>query len=322
MNDTDIDERIAQAMAFRTHRNDSDEVREAADELRMEISRAHNPARRGRTARVGAATASVAAAAAFVVFATTTNTTPSTNVAQTTVPQNDNAIVFLHAAASKAASTPAGSGAYWHYRIETTVNDGTEANGRTHLNDIWISETHDGRVAGRVIDLNGTKREEKSFPPSVTNLVLGNESYRWADLQQLPTNAAALGALLRQRAGEVVADPVTKNGVAVPMPSADSILLDYVGALLTSVPVAPEVRSALFEVAASVPGVRSEGTVKDLHDRSGTAISWDVQASGKQTMIFAADCSLLEKTYSWSENGTGHSMTTTFLETGFTDSIS
>ncbi len=57
-------------------------------------------------------------------------------------------------------------------------------------------------------------------------------------------------------------------------------MLDRAGALLAAAPLTPAQRSALFHVAAGLPGVRISTDALDRFGQRGTAVRLDATANG------------------------------------------
>jgi hypothetical protein len=106
-------------------------------------------------------------------------------------------------------------------------------------------------------------------PPSDERFGPGGLSTGPVDLSKLPTDPAKLAALISSR--KVEGGP--------PGPAEDFV---QVGDLLRETSASPELRAALFKVAAGIPGVKLLGTVTDSDGRSGTAIAFPHAARGDE----------------------------------------
>jgi hypothetical protein len=106
-------------------------------------------------------------------------------------------------------------------------------------------------------------------PPSDERFGPGELSAGPVDLAKLPTDPARLAALISSR--KIEGGP--------PGPAEDFV---QVGDLLRESSASPELRAALFKVAAAIPGVKLLGTVTDSDGRSGTAIAFPHRAKGDE----------------------------------------
>jgi hypothetical protein len=96
------------------------------------------------------------------------------------------------------------------------------------------------------------------------------------DLSALPTDTAAMTALVRERASKT----------ARPL---DVQMFVVVGDLLKETGAAPEVRAALYRVAAGIPGVELIGNVRDRAGRQGVAVArtiYHFTGTQRDTLIF------------------------------------
>src|SRR5262249_8527275 len=95
------------------------------------------------------------------------------------------------------------------------------------------------------------------------------------DLSKLPTDPAQLAAMISSR--KIEGGP--------PGPAEDFV---QVGDLLRESDASPELRAALFKVAAGIPGVKLLGTVTGTDGRSGTAIAFPHSASSEPSPMPSA----------------------------------
>ncbi len=86
-----------------------------------------------------------------------------------------------------------------------------------------------------------------------------------AQVQQLPTDPAALRGWLLARIASTPNPPVDDQG-------RNLALFSTLSQLLLDVPAPPKVRAAAFEVLAAIPGIRSLGQVADAEGRPGLGI--------------------------------------------------
>jgi hypothetical protein len=183
-------------------------------------------------------------------------------------PAGSAAAAVLHSAADAAHALAGGwpDARYWH-----SVSDYSR-DGRTVRRETWIahhgeSVLKDAGVATGILSLGATD----TFPAGGTSLT-------WDDLYTLPTEPVALAKALRADIHGAGADD-------------DAELFTIVGDLLRESPASPALRSALYDVAATIPGVRLLGTVTDRAGRAGTAVERDLH----QYVIDTSDGRLLEE---------------------------
>jgi hypothetical protein len=162
------------------------------------------------------------------------------------------ATVLLQAAHS-AGQQPGGwpDVPYWH-SVSTYQRDG-----KTYTREIWIS--HHGTS---VLRDPGVAPGVLALGPGI--FPAGGSAFTWDQLYALPTDPTALAATLR-------------SGIHGAGKDDDSELFVIVGDLLRESPAPPALRQALYEVAASVPGVTADGVVTDRDDRRGNGVTRDGQ---------------------------------------------
>lgn len=154
--------------------------------------------------------------------------------------------------AGKAAGEQQGgwpNAAYWH------VASVYERNGKTYHRDIWISHYGNG-----VLEDNGVSPAPLSLGRAV--FPVGGTGLTWDQLYALPTDPAKL-------------EPVLRSDIKGAGPNPTAELYTVVGDLLRESPAPPALREALYEVAASIPGVALVGHYKDALGRTGTAVERD-----------------------------------------------
>jgi hypothetical protein len=155
-------------------------------------------------------------------------------------------VVVLRQAASAAASRPAGHGPFFVTESEYI----TPGNGqvRPAMRTIWIG---DG-VTGRLVQGGRHGRHgAAAIPPAIP---FGRRTLTWAQLQRLPT---ATGPLLADVA------KVSRN-TGQPLVNAE---FSTVVGLLSEYPAPSALRSALYDVAARLPGVTLVPNSRDLIGR-------------------------------------------------------
>lgn len=159
------------------------------------------------------------------------------------------AFSLLRDAGKAAGEQPGGwpNAAYW------TVTSLYERGGETYHREIWISHHGDGFLEDDGVFGSMTPT---NLGPTVFNV--GASKLTWDQLYALPTDPARLGTVLRSH---------IKSG-----PDAYGQLYSLVGDLLRESPAPPALREALYDVAASIPGVRVAGHYIDALGRTGTAV--------------------------------------------------
>ena len=110
-------------------------------------------------------------------------------------------------------------------------------------------------------------------------------SLSYEDVDALPTDVAALRKVIRARAAATGAG------------ATDLEMFTIVGDLLRETVAAPQVRAALYRVAASLDGVELIGSVTDRVGRTGTAVSLTGNRSSagreRRILIFDPETSML-----------------------------
>ncbi|MEV5603254.1 CU044_5270 family protein [Streptomyces sp. NPDC052299] len=148
--------------------------------------------------------------------------------------------------ADRVAGGPASSAPYWKTTIRTWA-EGYKA----HTDDTYL-----GRDKVVVKTQNG--RTITKDNPNGTSWAVGNGSVAWDDLDTLPTRPDALRRTLAAGAKGSAAEQTVRQA----------------GELLTTAPVSPRLRAALYRVLAATPGAVVTEGVKDATGRTGTRISW------------------------------------------------
>lgn len=152
--------------------------------------------------------------------------------------------------------------------------------------ELWIAPDGSGRLretAGQPIFLGERDRArwEAAGRPQVVftyNRDFGPGELRYEDLSDLPTDPAALAAVIRQRATLPSGPPV------------DVEMFVIVGDLLRETAAPPALRAALYRVAARIPGVELVGSVTDRAGRRGVAVAKTTSHfGGKQRMVLIFD---------------------------------
>lgn len=178
-------------------------------------------------------------------------------------------------AASVAASAPPTAGAYWHSRVvlQTTGlcrlvkgKPGGTAD-RCSSRDVierWFAR--DPKVTSWWTQQGGGRTVSGALNYGDKVADLGGRNVSLAELQQLPTDPAALKArLLATYAG---------HGTEANDPMGESQwLFTIVSGLVTDMPVSGPVRAAAFRVLADLPGTRLVPVATDALGRTGTAVT-------------------------------------------------
>lgn len=235
-------------------------------------------------AAVGGLAAAAVAAAAVVAFA-------SPRTAVETVSGRS----ILLAAATTAASGPAGKGTYWH--IEK-LRDGTKVTDLWATRDgkAWTGERMAGRAA-KVVVFSG-----KRAPFS-----MAGKDLTFEQIQRLPTDPAAL-----------------KEWVIgmLPAGSGDGVLADAVSGLLWSKPSPPGVRAAAYRLLGDLPNVRYLGRSTDQRGRTGDAFAFELDgdpAVERTLIIDAASSQVLSCIDNAGVYGGGTQRSEVVLGAGWTD---
>lgn len=126
--------------------------------------------------------------------------------------------------------------------------------------------------AGQLSHLRVTSPvHEDKTSPGPGRFSIGTRNLTWEQLDALPTDTAALSSVL-----EKFANPGQDRSEEV---------FTVIGDLLDS-PASPKLRSALYQVAADLPGVRLVGQATDATGRSGTEVE---RADGKIVVHYIID---------------------------------
>jgi hypothetical protein len=174
------------------------------------------------------------------------------------------AAFVLREAAKAARADPQQEGwphaAYWH-AAAIEVRDG-----KTFHRDIWIAHNGDA-----VLEDGGVAPGLQRISPAGSGFGhLGNKPgwLTWDEIYALPTDPAKLGPLL------------TRDSIGLVYGSPAKNLWSTVLGLLVETPASPALREALYDVAASIPGVAVNGDYTDALGRTGTALRL-----GGQTLV-------------------------------------
>jgi hypothetical protein len=208
------------------------------------------------------------------------------------------AAVLLHTArtaASQPAIEPPGPGQFVYTKSDgefqdTAVTQRQTINYYQHVTrEIWIAPDGSGRIheteglpqfvtnadrqawlaAGKP-ELTGDRNADQTF---------GAGGLHYLDLSKLPTDPAQLKQLIDDRTVE--------GG-----PPGDAETFTIIGDLLRETYAPPALRSALYTIAADLPGVQLIGAVHDQLGRPGTAVAYTSQGL-RHELIFDPRTSVL-----------------------------
>ncbi len=148
--------------------------------------------------------------------------------------------------------------------------------------ELWLAADGSGRIVttyGASSPLTPADREAwraagspALHPQAPETYDFGAEESPVPDLAALPTDRDELARVIEAR------------GI-VDAPAGDLGTFDVIGELLSLPGAPPELRAALFEVAAALPGVEDRGVVDDPLGRTGRALTLRDDA-GSTTLVF------------------------------------
>lgn len=192
-------------------------------------------------------------------------------------------LAVVAAAQPAAPAVHAGSYAYTKSESMYLFGTGTYSALIPRTREIWIAPDGSGRIresAGEPVFLRESDRAAWVAAGSLRvrgiDEDFGPGGLHFEDLSALPTDVAAMTTLVRERASRT----------QVPL---DVEMFVVVGDLLRETWAAPEVRAALYRVAAGIPGVELIGSVQDRAGRQGVAVAktrYHVGGTQRHTLIF------------------------------------
>ena len=257
------------------------------------------PRRRPRGLMLSVAAGATAAAAGVTALAAGLLSGPAGTAlpGAASGPPSASTVAALHklslVAARQPATAPPGPGQF-QYTSSVGINQScTVASHYYCVNfreqrEIWIGPDGSGRIRETETDpVFPTAKDRQQWramgrtapplvgPPSDERFGPGGLSDGPVDLSKLPTDPAQLAAMISSR--KIEGGP--------PGPAEDFV---QVGDLLRESDASPELRAALFKVAAGIPGVKLLGTVTDTDGRSGTAIAFPHSASSEPSPMPSA----------------------------------
>ena len=227
------------------------------------VRRSRRPRRWGITALVGAAAAVVAVIAVPLVSAT---------------PASAEAVLLAAAEAAGQQVDEAADAAYWHVASEFE-----RPGAAPFRRDVWMGRSEESVLreqhpaedtATDGATTQATDRTETFGGPVL--VYVGEVALTWEELTSLPTDADELEARLRDMVGG------HDSG-------EEKALWEGIVSLLWETPASPELRRALWQVAAGVPGVELLGTATDSAGREGTAVERDQLEEGSFREIYILD---------------------------------
>jgi hypothetical protein len=174
---------------------------------------------------------------------------------------------------------------YWHTLLQST---NSACPGQVITSNNWLGK--DGTdVASNEVTAGPTSSDPTSscyipnkgyYPVNGTpaGVFIGGQQYSWAQFAALPTDPAKLWPILQ-------AD--SNVGVA---PSKGGLYSTYITVVdaLTTDPISPAMRVALYKVMEKFPGVHVTGTYTDSLGRTGTAITFSAPSLGSTTDVIDA----------------------------------
>lgn len=188
--------------------------------------------------------------------APTTGAPPVTGTTGTASDLTNVAMVLREAADVSGAQPDQTDARYW--RVDSIQQQsGNEVERRT----IWLGHREPGLL---IDDFGREKLPRATFSLQSTELT-------WDELVALPADPKALRELLDRD----VAD----------LPQGSTYVVKIAAGLLAETPAPPDLRRALWQVIAEVPGVVSRGAVQDSLGRTGVALSYAAPERGKQVYI-------------------------------------
>jgi hypothetical protein len=197
--------------------------------------------RRIRPLAIGAGLVATAAVAAGVVVVTRPATpveTPPQAVAPVPVVTGQQVLL---AAATVAAQAPAGTGTYWHVKIDASL---TFENWYRADGHVWFRGAKSG---GKVVPL--------ALP---TPLRLGGAEVTMDQVEALPAEPSALRDWI---ANAVAHSDIRTSAGPLTADQRQQAVLEGLVSLVSTLPAPPAVRAASFRAIAAYPGVRTVGAV-------------------------------------------------------------
>lgn len=222
--------------------------------------------RRAKRRRRGLLLGSVAAACALILVPVLGE---GRNTAQAAAAE------VLLAAADAAADQAGGwpDAAYWH-----VVSEIEYAGEDPHQREVWRAQVGNGVLQEPAIDpATGLSTPGDPYTTDLgPTIFFAGGVIDWAGLYALPTDATELEKTLRA-------------GINGAGPDDDTELWTIVMDLLRESPAPPALRRALWQVAATIPGIELVGTTTDTSGRPGTGIERDMTDIGRSIERYILD---------------------------------
>jgi hypothetical protein len=206
-----------------------------------------------------------------------------------------------------------------------------------HLREMWIAPDGSGRLrerSGEPIFLGPRDREAwealgspKLWESGTSSETFGSGGLHYEDFSGLSTDPDELYQQIERRAADG-----KPSGVPVPEGAPVAVnMFAIVGDLLRETVAPPDLRAALYEVAARIPGVELVGEVTDPAGRLGVAVAMNDEPDAvRQELVFdpetaelLAERQVLLRRVDWvdAEPGTAIGWVA-YLESGTVDSTS
>jgi hypothetical protein len=226
---------------------------------------------------IGVAAVAAAAAAATVIVIPSSSPHPGASPVTYQISSSTTdvtaAFVLRQAASQLVDDWP--NAPYWHMVQQSTS---AMCPGQVSVSNVWIDHSGDG------VGENTTSGPASSNPMCGTGagngkaypiinatgvasgVSIGQQGYTWSQLAALPTDPAKLWPIVRaDEQLPFTSDPGSPK-------SGQSYLFQSIWNVLTTEPLSPALRKALYEVSAEIPGVTVTGTYADSLGRTGTAL--------------------------------------------------
>ncbi len=223
------------------------------------------------------------------------------------------------------------------YRATSVAREGVYTVLVSHQREMWVAPDGSGRLRERSeepIFLGPRDREAweasgspKLWKPGTSSKTFGPGGLHYEDFSGLSTDPDELYEQIERRA-------VDGKTSGVPVPEGAPVAVNMfaiVGDLLRETVAPPDLRAALYEVAARIPGVELVGRVTDPAGRTGMAVAMVSEADGlrlelvfdPETTELLAERQVLLRRVDWvdAERGTVIGWVA-YLESGSVDSTS
>jgi hypothetical protein len=275
-----------------------DSIREGFEPIRASgrLAAVRSAGRRRRAARMAAGITSVVTVAlvlAFVVPSFLPNGARSTAAAQT--------LRSLSRTASAQPLVSMESDEFLYSRLVARWEscDGNSCKWERNVREMWVALDGSGRIAGT----RGPMTFSERLGPGHLGVDRDGE---------VPTDVDALRAYVDDRASH--ADQPLRYEMFV-------VIADLLRESFSSPVLSPALRSSLFEIAATLPGVESLGEVADEHGRPGIGIAF-THDGVRLELIFDSDTSAIlgEREVNIANEQTIPGSWIVYLESGTVDS--